>query len=192
VVESMAAGNQPVDRRKLIIGSGAAAAAVWVAPSVLAFDGAAAASGGPLTVTLWKASASPSAVPDYASVCSGSAGIQTVRGSATFSRTENPGLLTITVVVGNPKINGDGSCIAPNGGRVIQVTQASETTCLSTDSPVSPAVTPSCFTAAPSGSQSTQTFTTPIANGARFFAIRLLQSGGGGTDSYWTQRVQLP
>jgi len=171
-------------RRRLLKQAGLAAGVVWVAPIVTTLNTPAAAASGTSTVGLWKGNAQ---IRPLATICDGSVGSGTAnnRGTIVFRRKENPTpTMFVDISIANgPALTGTCNPTVPNA-RDVYILQADiNGNCLSQ-------TLAGCF----NGANGTFfTFSAPITAGAVNFAVALLQSGGGGTDTYWTNPlVNLP
>ncbi len=185
-------GGSDSTRRSVLKKAAVAGGLVWAAPVVESLVlPAAATSGGPIESVLYKGSASPGGVPTLDQACTGSYGTgNTDRGTVSFTRSENgDGTSTITVEISvqNPTINGDGCCPGDFGcvdpGREVLLFAADGS--VSCITPTGKVGTPSCFTA-PANTVQQFTFSLPSDSTAEYFSVRLLESGGGGTDNYWS------
>ncbi len=165
-----------ISRRRLIAGAGVAAGAVWVTPTVLSLDAAAAASGS-FTTGLFK-SGNGSANPALSTLCQNGAQSSAGRGTAVFKRTEGPATICVTVTL---------STGADASSRDIFILQSNSSgTC------VGGTVTP-VGTWALSPAAGPQTFCAPIVSGATQFVIAQQLTGGGGNDGWSSSPpVSLP
>ena len=167
-------------RRRLLKGAVAGAGALWVAPTIDSFFSPAAAASGTATGQLRK---DPNGT--LANRCiSGCNGI--VGGGQNNCSPAGRGAVVFTRNVGSP----DTICVSitlesgPNiTGRDIYISMSDGTSCISQvkvgDWAASPANGP-------------QTYCTNVASGATWFSVHMPVSGGGGTDIYTSDAVNLP
>ena len=166
------------DRRRLLAKAAAAGTIIWAAPSIMGVAPAQAASSVALTGTssLWKWNQSP---PTASVVCSTGPVGNASRGSVVF--TLNCPALPVTIaatitVVSGPSLNG------ANARNVSMLQSNDAGTCLSQtvigtyNSANNIAVTLPAIS---------------IVAGATNFALIMVETGGGGTDTYTTNRIRL-
>jgi hypothetical protein len=178
--------ERKTSRHRLLKQAGLVGGAVWVAPIISSLNTPAAATSGTASAAgLWKTNSTP---PLIGAICDGTAGTASAnRGTVVFRRTEHPTptiAVDITVTSG-PALNGNGSCAPVTGtARQVIITQSDAAgNCLSQ-------AVAGCFTAP---NNTLITFSAPIVSGAVNFAVALVVSGGGGTDTYWTAPlINLP
>jgi len=136
---------------------------------------ATASASGSATSALWKWNSNP---PTAADVCSNGPTGNSSRGSVTFTRTcsASPTISVTITVTSGPALSG-------TNARDVYILQSNTTGgCLQqTLAGVYNSANGIGITIGP----------TPIISGATFFSVTMLQSGGGGTDTYTTNRVNL-
>lgn len=156
-------------RRNLLKAGGASLAGAAII--TVALPSPAAAASGSATVALVKDVNNNQNRP-VLTICSTGGQGNSVRGSCTFVRTETPALIsvTITLTTGTSAV-----------GRDVYIMQSIGSSCVGgTATPVG------VWVAGP------QTFVAPIVNSATRFVIAMLQSGGGGVDTWSSLPVVLP
>ena len=166
------------DRRRLLAKAAAAGTIIWAAPSIMRVAPAQAASSVALTGTssLWKWS---QASPLAADVCTTGPSGNANRGSVVF--TLNCPALPVTIgatitVVSGPSLSG------ANARSVSMLQSNAAGTCLAQ----------TVIGTYNSANNTAVTLTAiPIVAGATRFAIIMVETGGGGTDTYTTNRVAL-
>jgi hypothetical protein len=165
------ADEQPLLRRRSLILKGLTAGGlVWAAPVIQSVTSVAAAASGPRTATasLFK-SGNGSANPPLVDLCQLGATSTAGRGTAVFTRTDNPPTICVTVTL---------STGADAQTREIFILQSTGgATCVGGD------VTP-VGTWAPVPPAGPQTFCAPIASGATRFVVAQQLSGGQGNDGW--------
>ena len=166
------------DRRRLLAKAAAAGTIIWAAPSILGVSPAQAASSVPLTGTsgLWKWNQNP---PTIAAVCSTGPVGSANRGEVVFTL-NCPGLpVTITAtikVVSGPALNGANA-------RTVSILQSNDAgACLAQ-------VVVGTYNSA--NGIVVQMGSTPIVAGATTFSLIMVETAGGGTDTYTTNRIRL-
>ena len=176
--EASEAGD--LGRRQLLAKGLVAGTIMWAAPMVVSVTPAhaagSAASGPTATSPGWKWSAAP---PSLATVCSTGPAGNANRGTASFFRncTPTPDTISLTItIVSGPGLTGANA-------RTVNILQSNSTgTCLSQTAVGS-------FNSA--NNQAVTFGPIAVTAGATFFSMAMVQSGGGGTDTYTSQRVNL-
>ena len=167
-------------RRRLLKGAVLGAGALWVAPTIDSFFSPAAAASGTANGSLRK---DPNGTPANRCIsgCNGIVGggqancSPAGRGSVVFTRSVGtPDTICVTITLDS----------GPNiAGRDILISQSDGSACVSqlkvADWAENPANGP-------------QTFCTPVTSGATWFSVHMPVSGGGGTDIYTSDAVNLP
>lgn len=164
-------------RRKLLRAAGASLAGVALTTVALASP-AAAASGSVTGVQLVKSLNGANVVdPPLSTLCLDGGLGNSVRGTCTFSRTETPATISVTITL---------STGTSAVGRFVYILQSvSPGSCVGgTSSPVG--------TWAASPAAGPQTFSARIVNSADRFIVTLQLSGGGGVDGWTSIPVILP
>lgn len=166
-------------RRQLLKGAVAGAGAVWVVPTIDSFTSRAAAVSGTAGGELRK---DPNGTLANRCVqgCNGIVGggpnncSNAGRGSVTFVRTESPATICATITLASgPNIT----------GRDIYISMSDGTNCVDQQLAGEWASSPL---------DGPQTFCAAIASGATWFSVHMPVSGGGGTDIYTSDAVNLP
>jgi hypothetical protein len=171
------ADRAALDRRQLLTRAGVAGGVlVWTAPTIDSFLSAAAAQGTAddptATTNIWKWNNNP---PTTDAVCSGAAAGNANRGSVVFTRVNSTNTLEMVITITS------GPTIPTR--EVVALQSDAAGNCLAQTVAVPPTF------GAPNNTPAT--FTVDIVAGATHFALVLLETGGGGTDTYTTTRVNL-
>jgi hypothetical protein len=165
-------------RRRLLKGAVAGAGALWVAPTIDSFVSPAAAASGTATAALRK-DANGGLLDRCISGCGGALGLDLCgpvsRGDIVFTRTTgSPDEICASITLDSGP---------STTGRSVYILQSDGTDCLEQTLVGTWAATPA---------QGPQVFCADIVPGATWFTIHSPQSGGGGTDIYSSDGVNLP
>jgi hypothetical protein len=176
--EEVNSGPSSNERRHLLRRAAALGGAIWAAPAITRI-GPAAAQASASTISgnsaVWKWNA---ASPSADTVCSSGTAGNANRGTASFSVVcTNPPSVSVTITINN------GPALTGANARQISILQSNDGgNCLAQvgvgtyNSPNGVAVTFG---------------PTPVVAGTTHFSMIMVQSGGGGTDTYTTTRVRL-
>ena len=166
-------------RRKVLTQAAAAGAIVWVAPTVIGVSPAAAAGSTPVvktgTSSLWKWNSSP---PNATTTCTTGTSGNANRGSVEFQLTcsSTPQTVSASIIVTS------GPALSGGNQRSVTLLQSNSSGCLSQ-------TTVGTFNSA--NNVTVQMGSATLTAGATHFSLIMLQTGGGGTDTYTTNRVAL-
>jgi hypothetical protein len=166
-----------LERRSLIKKGAVVGGILWSVPTIDSVLSVAAAQSAPTTAVAGLFKSGPGqADPPLGALCLTGATSNAPRGSATFTRTEDPPTICVTVTLST------GFGVA---GRSIFILQSSGTTCVGGQ-----ATSVGTWAAVPL--LGPQTFCAPIASGATEFVVAQQISGGGGNDGWSSTPVVLP
>lgn len=175
-------GGNGATRRKFLAGA-AAGTAVWAAPAIIKVSNAQAQASNLVTMTatssLWKFNANP---PTVAQVCATAPSGNANRGNVQFviKCAPLPRTVTVTITINN------GPALSGANAREVRLLQSVGTNASGTCLDNSVIGTYNSANGVP-----VTLGPIPLVAGATHFSLAMLQTGGGGTDIYTTNRVNI-